>query len=106
MSSSSGRRYRLFPQAIVDLIQIYNHLYERSPLAAERFTSDSERKIIQLAGSRNPGVSRDWLNQDYAHFPTGVDASISVSSKTLLLFSASRMVDKTSRPDIFPESED
>ncbi|MFN7126526.1 MAG: type II toxin-antitoxin system RelE/ParE family toxin [Allorhizobium sp.] len=61
MNSSFGRRYRLSPQAVEDLIQIYNYLYERRPVAAERFTRDIEQKITDLAGSRNPVVSRDWL---------------------------------------------
>jgi toxin ParE1/3/4 len=69
VSSCSGRRYRLPPQAIEDLIQIYNFLYERSPLAGKRFTNDSERKIIDLAGSRNPGVCRERLKPGLGAFP-------------------------------------
>ena len=69
MNSSFGRRYRLSPQAVEDLIQIYNYLYERSPVAAERFTGDIEQKIRDLAGARNPGVSRNWLKPGLRAFP-------------------------------------
>ncbi|RKE85363.1 type II toxin-antitoxin system RelE/ParE family toxin [Rhizobium sp. AG855] len=69
MSSSFGRRFRLSPQAIEDLIQIYNYLQTRNPIAAERLTSDLEQKIRELAGSRNPGVSRDWVKTGLRAFP-------------------------------------
>jgi toxin ParE1/3/4 len=67
--TGSSRRYRLAPQAIEDLIGIFNYLHERNPIAAERFTQDIEQKIIDLANFRNPGVSRDWLKPGLRAFP-------------------------------------
>ena len=64
MSGSFGRRFRLSPQAVEDLIQ-----EERNPVAAERLIQDIERKIAELAASRNPGVSRDWLKPGLRAFP-------------------------------------
>ncbi|AOG08703.1 type II toxin-antitoxin system RelE/ParE family toxin [Agrobacterium sp. RAC06] len=61
MNSSPGRPYRLSPQAVEDLIEIYAYLYVRSPVPAERFTADIEQKIGDLAASRNPGVASDWV---------------------------------------------
>jgi toxin ParE1/3/4 len=69
VSSSFGRRFRLSPQAIQDLIQIYDYLHARNPIAAERLTSDLEHKIRDLAGTRNPGVSRDWVKTGLRAFP-------------------------------------
>jgi toxin ParE1/3/4 len=69
VNSSPGRSYRLSPQAVEDLIEIYNYLHERNPVAAERFTEDIEHKIRDLAGSRNPGVSRDWIKTGLRAFP-------------------------------------
>lgn len=69
MSGRLGRSYRLSPQAIEDLIQIYSYLEERNPIAAERSTQDIEQKTAELAGSRNPGVSRDWLKPGLRAFP-------------------------------------
>ena len=105
MSSSSGRRYRLSPQAIEDLIQIYNYLNERSPLAAERFTSDIERKIVDLAGSRNPGVYREWLKPGLRAFPYRRRCIYFrvVEDALVVLRITHRRQDIT--PDTFPESE-
>ena len=69
MSGRFGRRFRLSPQAIEDLIQIYGYLEERNPVAAERLIQDIERKIAELAASRNSGVSRDWLKPGLRAFP-------------------------------------
>ncbi|MCC8933712.1 type II toxin-antitoxin system RelE/ParE family toxin [Rhizobium sp. 'Codium 1'] len=106
MSSSSGRRYRLPPQAIEDLIQIYNHLYERSPLAAERFTSDSERKIIDLAGSKNPGVCRERLKPGLRAFPYRRRCIYFRAVEDALVVLRITHGRQGITPDTFPESED
>lgn len=106
MNSSFGRRYRLSPQAVEDLIQIYNYLYERSPVAAQRFTRDIEQKITDLAGSRNPGVSRDWLKPGLRAFPYRrrcIYFRIVADTLVVLRVTHGRQ-DITS--DTFPESDD
>ncbi|THV14392.1 type II toxin-antitoxin system RelE/ParE family toxin [Rhizobium rhizophilum] len=94
------------PQAIEDLIQIYNYLYERSPVTAERFTSDIEQKIIDLADSRNPGVSREWLKPGLRAFPYRrrcIYFRVVEDTLVVLRITHGRQ-DITS--DTFPESED
>jgi len=51
------------PSAADDILEIENYLYERSPLAADKFTEAIEHQMKNLAG--NPFMCRIYEEDDY-----------------------------------------
>jgi plasmid stabilization system protein ParE len=64
-----SRRFSLSINAINDLINIYDYIAEKNPVAARRMLSALEAKIKSLAKSGNSGVSRDWIRPGLRAFP-------------------------------------
>jgi len=64
-----SRRFSLSVDAINDLIDIYDFIAEKNPVAAKRLVSALETKIKSLAKSGNSGVSRDWIKSGLRAFP-------------------------------------
>lgn len=64
-----SRRFSLSTDAINDLIDIYDYIAEKNPVAARRLVNALETKIKSLAKSGNSGVSRDWVTPGLRAFP-------------------------------------
>ena len=63
------RQIELSPQAIDDLIEIYEFIAEKNPTAARNLLDSIEAKIRDTAISGGTGVARDWIRPGLRALP-------------------------------------